>query len=109
MGLFDVFKNQKKETKEIEFTSQIVKTDNISNSLEEISKKYNLALSNLDFDIFSVETYIKFHKDSDFVPMDDETEDLIIKNNLLYEFDWINNLLESLVLELLNSNKEWDR
>jgi len=88
MGLFDVFKNQKKETKEIKFTSQIVKTDNISNSLEEISKKYNLALSSLDFDIFNVETYIKIHKDSDFVPMDDETEDLIIKNKLLFNEDF---------------------
>jgi len=32
-----------------------------------------------------------------------------IKNNLLYEIDWINNILESLVIELLNCNGEWDR
>lgn len=31
-----------------------------------------------------------------------------IKNNLLYEIDWINNILESVVIELLNCNEDWD-
>ena len=32
-----------------------------------------------------------------------------IKNNLLYEIDWINNILESVIIELLNCNTEWDK
>jgi hypothetical protein len=90
LGLFNIFKNQKeeKELKKINFTTEIIKTDNVSKSLLEIGEKYDLALSNLDFDILNVETYIRLHKDDDFVLMDDETENLIIKEKLLLNEDF---------------------
>ncbi len=92
MGLFDIFKTKQKDiesdNKEAKFTTQIVKTDNVSKSLSEIAKKYNLALSSIDFDILNVETYIRLHKNDDFVLMDDETENLIIKEKLLLNEDF---------------------
>jgi hypothetical protein len=88
MALFDVFKKSKKETNEVKFTTQIVKTDNISQSLTDISERYNLNLSNLDFDILNVETYVKVHKDTDFVEIDDETEKLIKEKELLLKEDF---------------------
>jgi hypothetical protein len=88
MALFDVFKKSKKETNEVKFTTQIVKTDNISQSLTDISERYNLNLSNLDFDILNVETYVKVHKDTDFVEIDDETEKLIEEKELLLKEDF---------------------
>jgi hypothetical protein len=92
VGLFDIFKTKQKDieldNKESKFTTQIVKTDNVSKSLSEIAKKYNLALSSIDFNILNVETYIRLHKDDDFVLMDDETENLIIKEKLLLNEDF---------------------
>ena len=32
-----------------------------------------------------------------------------IKNNLLYEIDWINSILENVIIELINCNNEWDK
>ena len=88
MALFDVFKKKEKDNKEIKFTTQIVKTDNVSKTLVEISEKYNIKLSNLDFDIIDIETYVKLNEDSDFVLIDDETEKLIERKNLLLNEDF---------------------
>jgi len=84
MGLFNVFK-KKEETKEIQFTPQIVKTSNVAHSLNEIAKKYNLMLSTLDFDILAVDTFVKLNKETDFVLADEETLDLIKNKDLLLD------------------------
>ena len=31
------------------------------------------------------------------------------KNNLIFEIDWINNLMETLIVELISINKQWIR
>ena len=86
MGLFDVFKSkEKKQTTSSEFKPHIIKTDNVAHSLSEVSKKYNILLSNLDFDILNVDTYIKLTKDSEFVLSDEETINLIRTKNLLLD------------------------
>ena len=84
MRLFNVFK--KKEKKEdITFTSQVIKTSNVSHSLSEIAKKYKIGVSTLDFDVLSVDTYVKLSRDSDFVLIDDETIELIKEKELLLD------------------------
>jgi hypothetical protein len=87
LALFNIFKTQKekKENKDIKFKTQIIKTDNVFKTLSYISKKYNLPLSHLDFDILSVETYIKIHKDDDFILLDEETEKLITQEVIISE------------------------
>jgi hypothetical protein len=85
MSFLNIFKKSKKENKEIKFTTQIFKTENILNTLMNIANKYNLNLSALDFDILNVETYIRFNKDDEFVLMDEETENLITEEVLLNE------------------------
>jgi hypothetical protein len=89
VGLLKIFSKKNKDNKKkIVFKEQIIKTDNVPESLLKISEKYDLPLSKLDFDILNVETYIKIHKDNDFVLMDDKTEDLIIKKDLLLNEDF---------------------
>jgi len=88
MALFNVFKKKEKENKDIKFTTQIIKTDNVSKTLSDIANRYNMNLSNLDFDILNVETYVKLTKDTDFVIMDNETQNLIKEKNLIEKDDF---------------------
>jgi len=84
MGLFDVFKKKEKKVDNV-FSPQVVKTSNVSHSLQEISKKYNIGISSLDFDILEVDTYVKLSKDNDFVLIDEQTIELIEQKNLLLD------------------------
>ena len=82
MGLFNrMFK--KGEVKKDIFSSLTIKTENVSKSLSEISTKYQIPVSNLDFDILEVESYIRLDKSSDFVRLDKQTIELIKSKNLL--------------------------
>jgi hypothetical protein len=94
MGIFDVFTKSKKYNKEIKFTTQISKTDNVLETLTDIAKRYNLNLSNLDFDILNIETYIKIQKADEFILMDEETENLLTEEVLLSEDFEIKQLYE---------------
>ena len=85
MGLFNVFKSKDKKQPINEFKPHIIKTDNIAHSLNEISKQYDILVSNLDFDILSVDTYVKLTKESDFVVADNETIELIKEKDLLLD------------------------
>ena len=84
MGLFDVFKKEEKKEKEV-FKSVVVRTDNVSKSLTDVSQKYNIPISNLDFDILAIDTYVKLTKDEDFVSIDMQTLELIKDKNLLLD------------------------
>ena len=83
MGIFDVFKKKNEKTNNNEFKSTIIKTDNISKSLTDVAKQYNLSVSNLDFDILSYETYVKLSKEQDFVIADEQTFELLKDEKLL--------------------------
>jgi len=83
MGLFKMFKHKEEKNNKLQFSPQVVKTDNVSQTLAEISKTYNISVSNLDFDILTVETFVKLDQESDFVSIDEQTIDLIKKRNLL--------------------------
>jgi len=87
LGFLNIFKKNEKLEQE-EFISEILKTSNVSHSLSEISKKYNISLSNLDFDILSIDTFVKMSKEEDFVLTDDETMKLIEKNKLFLNEDF---------------------
>ena len=87
MGLFNVFKSKDKKQPTNEFKPHIIKTDNVAHSLNEVSKKYDILVSTLDFDILSVDTYVKLTKDSDFVLADNETMELIKDRDLLLDED----------------------
>ncbi len=87
MGIFSVFKKKEKKTNDNQFTSTIIKTDNISKTLTEIAKRYNLSVSNLDFDILSYETYVKLSKDEDFVIADEHVLNLLKDEKLLLNPD----------------------
>ena len=77
MGLFKMFKHKEEKNNKLQFSPQVVKTDNVSQTLAEISKTYNISVSNLDFDILTVETFVKLDQESDFVSIDEQTIDLI--------------------------------
>ena len=83
MGLFKMFKHKEEKNNKLQFSPQVIKTDNVSQTLAEISKTYNISVSNLDFDILTVETFVKLDQESDFVSIDEQTIDLIKKRNLL--------------------------
>jgi len=84
LGLFNKMfsKKENKQTKQT-FSPQIVKTNNVAHTLTEISQKFEIPLSNLDFDILELDTYVKLSKDSDFVIADKETIELIKTKDLL--------------------------
>ena len=84
MGLFDVFKKKEKKEDAV-FSAQVIKTSNVSHSLSEIAKKYKIGVSTLDFDILSIDTYVKLSRDSDFVLIDDQTIELIKQRELLLD------------------------
>jgi len=88
MKLFSMFKHKDKEAPKEEFSSFVIKTDNVSKSLSEVSKQYNIPLSNLDFDILAVESYVKLTKDTDFVIADEQTINLIKQKKLLADRDF---------------------
>ncbi|WP_457563306.1 flagellar assembly protein A [Caminibacter pacificus] len=81
MGIFDFLK--KEENKE-EFSEIILKTENVPQTLLDISKKYDLPLSNLDFELLSYKTFVKMG-DTDFVEADSETLKLIEHENFLID------------------------
>ena len=87
MGIFSVFKKKEKKINDNQFTSTIIKTDNISKTLTEIANRYNLSVSNLDFDILSYETYVKLSKDEDFVIADEHVIELLKDEKLLLNPD----------------------
>ena len=85
MGFFDFLKkekkNEKKEEKKIDLPIVII-TEDVNKTIFDISKKYNIPISLLDFDILSYKTYIKMGE-SDFVELDEETRDIVEKEEFL--------------------------
>ncbi len=75
MGLFDKF-FKKEEKKEIEFQEEIIITENVNNELLKVSKKYDIPVSNLDFEILKTKTYISIDGE-EFVEADYQTLELI--------------------------------
>ena len=76
MGLFKFLKKEKEEkivNSEISFPI-IIKTENVNDSLLTISKQNNIALSNLDFKILNIKTYIKSKNDNEFIEVDEESK-----------------------------------
>ena len=76
MGIFKIFK--RKNTKKIEEPKGdslplILKTDNVSKTITEISKQYNISLSSLDFDVLDIQTYLKFGEENDYILADEES------------------------------------
>ena len=88
MGIFNFFKKEKIKDEKKKFTPQLIKTDNVQETLSKISQNYNIPLSNLDFDLINFETYVKLNSETDFVIMDDETKKLIKEKNLLLNEDF---------------------
>jgi hypothetical protein len=78
VGLFDFLK---KEEKKEEFTEKIVVTDNVNKELLKVSKDYNIPLSNLDFDILNVKTYLNV--EGDLIEADEHTMSLIESEKFL--------------------------
>ena len=87
MALFNIFKKKEKK-EENKFTSQIVKTGNVAHSLQEVSKRYEIPISALDFDLLSVDTYVKLSKETDFVIADMQTIELIKDKDLISDKDF---------------------
>jgi len=85
MGIFNVFKKKETKKEDNKFTSQVIKTGNVAHSLQEISKKYEIPLSTLDFDILAIDTYVKLSKETDFEIADNQTIELIKEKNLLLD------------------------
>ena len=91
MGIFNIFKKNRKGKKESGnelFTPFTIKTENVSEVLTETSKRYNTPLSTLDFEVLDVETYIKFSKESEFAFMDKQALEVIENKNLLENSDF---------------------
>jgi len=90
VALFNIFKKKEKKEKKEEnkFTSQIVKTGNVAYSLQEVSKRYEIPISALDFDLLSVDTYVKLAKETDFVIADVQTIELIKDKDLISDKDF---------------------
>jgi len=82
MGIFDFFKKPKKKV--VEFEEQVVTTENVPETLLEISKKYKLPLSSLDFEILDVKTFVKMGN-TGFAQADEETMKLIQNENFLID------------------------
>jgi len=81
--------------------------DEVINYLDsKINQKHQ---SNIEVVAFICIKYAYFIRNKIFHAEKHDLSFKFIKNNLLYEIDWINNILESLVIELLNCNTEWDR
>jgi hypothetical protein len=84
MGFFDFFKKDNKENKkEIDALPLVVRVENINDALLNISKKYNIPLSSLDFEILEVKTYIKTEDDPEFVEVDEESKIFLANEDFL--------------------------
>ena len=75
MGIFDKIFNKTEEKKET-FQEIVVLTENVNEELLKVSKKYDIPLSNLDFDLIKTKTYISIEGE-DFVEADEHTLELI--------------------------------
>jgi len=82
MGFFDFFKKDKKKEEKKDNLPIILVTENVNKSLLDISKRYNIPISLLDFDILSCKTYIKMGE-GDFVELDEETKNIVEKEEFL--------------------------
>jgi hypothetical protein len=84
MGFFDFFKKDNKENKkEIDALPLVLRVENINDALLNISKKYNIPLSSLDFEILEVKTYIKTEDDPEFVEVDEESKIFLANEDFL--------------------------
>ena len=81
MELFNFLKKEKKEEKKSNLPIVLI-TENVNKLLFNISKRYNIPISSLDFDILNYKTYIKMG-DGDFIELDKETKKLIEKDEFL--------------------------
>ncbi|WP_024786675.1 flagellar assembly protein A [Lebetimonas sp. JH369] len=83
MGLFDFFKKENVGKKEIQVLPLVVRTENVNDTLAKISSKYNIPLSNLDFEVMEVKTFIKTENDHEFIEIDENSKMLLKNENFL--------------------------
>lgn len=81
MGLFDFLK--KEETKKEIQLPFVVRTENVNESLMNVSKTNKIALSSLDFEILDFKTYIKIGNSGDFVEVDDKNKHFLQMRDFL--------------------------
>ena len=89
MGFLNIFKKKKEPQSKEEIRDVlpiVLKTDNVNKTIHEISKLYNIPLSQIDFDVLDTQTYIKFGEDNDYVLADEESlEHFEDESNLINE------------------------
>jgi len=81
MGLFKFLKKNKKEEKKVDLPI-VVTTEDVNKTIFDISKKYNIPVSLLDFDILSYKTYVKMG-DGNLLELDEERKDMIKSEDFL--------------------------
>jgi hypothetical protein len=92
----------------------IIKANPDSLLLNEVKKRIEQSIKNniksdIEVVIFICVKYAYFIRNKIFHAEKHDLSFKFIKNNLLYEIDWINNVFESLIVELINCNSEWDK
>lgn len=76
MGILKLFGKKSKEevkTEKTEVLPLTIKTSDVTQTLNQISKKHNIAVSTMDFNVLDVKTYIKPDKNSDFIIAEEDT------------------------------------
>lgn len=92
----------------------IIKSDPDNLLITEVKKKLEQDIKNdikSDIEIvsFICVKYAYFLRNKIFHAEKHDLSFRFIKNNLLYEIDWINSILESVIIELIDCNNEWDK
>jgi hypothetical protein len=83
MGFFDFLKKEKEKKEEIDTLPLVIRVENVNDALLKISRENNIPLSNLDFDILDVKTYIKTENDPEFVEVDEDAKILLENKKFL--------------------------
>ena len=91
----------------------IIKSDPNNLLITEVKKKLgqdirNNIKSDIEIVTFICVKYAYFLRNKIFHAEKHDLSFRFIKNNLLYEIDWINCILESVIIELINCNSIWD-
>jgi hypothetical protein len=83
MSFFDFLKKEKEKKEEIDTLPLVIRVENVNDALLKISRENNIPLSNLDFDILDVKTYIKTENDPEFVEVDEDAKILLENKKFL--------------------------